>query len=115
MEYEVSRVLTCKLPPHQQDRPGSLSLLCFSYPRSPPKNLLSPTARYILPTDASPVLSLPQQVTPCFLPPIPSAAPRAAHSRAVRETAKNNNNPQKAQLLGWGGLQVGMDKHTSMI
>ena len=29
MEYEVSGVLTCKLPPHQQDRPGSLSCSVF--------------------------------------------------------------------------------------
>ena len=44
MEYEVSRVLTCKLPPHQQDRPGSLSCSVFLIKEK--KKLLFPTARY---------------------------------------------------------------------
>ena len=56
MEYEVSRVLTCKLPPHQQDRPGSLSCSVFLIKEKKISFPLQPAMP--LPLDAFPPLCL---------------------------------------------------------
>ena len=46
---------------------------------------------------------LPQQVTACFLPPVPSAA----REQPTWEQSEKQQKiiPRKLQLLGWGGLQ----------
>ena len=76
MEYEVSRVLTCKLPPHQQDRPGSLSYSVFLIKKKKKISFL-PQPAMPLPTDAFPtkrtsIFYLPWQVSTCF--PVPPSA-----------------------------------------
>ena len=54
MKYEVSGDLTCKLPLHQQDRPGSLSCSVFLFPLKKRKDyllsLLLPSGRRCYPS-----------------------------------------------------------------
>ena len=121
MEYEVSRVLTCKLPPHQQDRHGSLSCSVFLIKEKKISFLPQPAMPF--PTDAFPtkrtsIFYLPWQVSTCFpIPPsaawLPSPTRLAAHVSCrlwscplFRKGVPPSYQKRKAPLSGGGSQNM---------
>ena len=91
----------------------SLSLVWISPTRTSPPEETKPSSADISLLFLS-CLCLPQQVTPCFLPPVPSgryppSSPAASEQptwEALRKTAKNNNPRKPSTPRGVGGLHT---------